>query len=235
MAENQGRKLLGEQLVEAGVIDDEGLRLALTHQRKSGGRLGHCLVDLCLATEHQIVTALARKFECAVVDVASLPRTPAVESAMELLPAEVALRSHCLPIAADRGSLTVAMADPTNYDVVDELSFRVGRRVRVNIAGEREIDEAVRRLYALSPLERAGEPEPAPVSTVSTTASLAAAAPAPATAAAVGAGQGQVQVKVEAPGTPWTADEVVAALVRVMVRRGLVTEVELVAELERRR
>jgi type IV pilus assembly protein PilB len=212
--DSQGRKLLGEQLVEAGVIGEDELHQALHHQRRSGGRLGACLVDLHLATERQIVEALARKFECAVVDVSALPRTPAMESALELLPADVALRSRCLPIAADRGSITVAMADPTNYAVVDELSFRVGRRVRVGIAGDREIEAAVRRLYSLEHLEPVGEVHLQP--------QLPTPPPAePARKPAAGAP------------LPWSAEEVVAALARVMVRRGLVTEVELVSELER--
>jgi hypothetical protein len=39
------------------------------------------------------------------------------------------------------------MADPSNLAVVDELSFRTGRRIKIVLAGDREITSAVRRLY----------------------------------------------------------------------------------------
>lgn len=141
------KKRLGEMLLEAGVIDEAQLHAALGHQRKWGGKLGQALLDLKLASEPQIVGALARKFGYDVAPVATLPRTPQVEAAMKLVPRELALRQMLLPIASDTTSLTVAMADPSNIAVVDELSFRTGRRIRIVLAGDREIAAAVRRLY----------------------------------------------------------------------------------------
>jgi Type II secretion system (T2SS), protein E, N-terminal domain len=141
------KKRLGEMLLEAGVIDETQLHSALGHQRKWGGKLGQALQDLKLATEPQIVGALSRKFGYEVVNITAVEQTPQLQGALKLLPRELALRQTLLPIAADPGSLTVAMADPSNIAVVDELSFRTGRRIRVVLAGDREIAAAVRRLY----------------------------------------------------------------------------------------
>ena len=141
------KKRLGEMLLEAGVIDETQLQAALGHQRKWGGKLGQALQDLKLATEPQIVSALSRKFGYGSVNVASLPRTQQLESALKLVPRELAMRQALLPIASDSSSLTVAMADPSNIAVVDELSFRTGRRIKVALAGDREIAAAVRKLY----------------------------------------------------------------------------------------
>ncbi|HTP27685.1 MAG TPA: hypothetical protein VMK12_18790, partial [Anaeromyxobacteraceae bacterium] len=58
-------------------------------------------------------------------------------------------------------SLTVAMADPSNIAVVDELSFRTGRRIRIVLAGDREIAAAVRHFYF--PEERAQQFAPIPL------------------------------------------------------------------------
>jgi type IV pilus assembly protein PilB len=147
------RKRLGELLVEAGVIDDGQLQAVLAHQRRWGGKLGQCLVGLRLASEAQVVRALSSKLDCAVVDLAALEPGPDLEAALKLIPGDLALRHKLLPIAVDRGSLTVAMADPTNVVVVDELAFRAGRRIRIVIAGEHEVVQAVRRLYFLEPVE----------------------------------------------------------------------------------
>src|SRR5690349_10688432 len=140
------KKRLGELLLDAGVIDETQLLSALGHQRKWGGKLGQALIDLKLATEPQIVSALARKFGYEVAQVAALQPSPVLEGALRLVPRELALRQTLIPIAADSTTLTVAMGDPSNIGAVDELSFRTGRRVKVVIAGDREIAAAVRRL-----------------------------------------------------------------------------------------
>jgi hypothetical protein len=63
------------------------------------------------------------------------------------VPREFAVRHNVLPMAADPGAITVAMADPTNLSVVDELGFRTGRRVKICVGGDREIAAAVRQHY----------------------------------------------------------------------------------------
>ena len=140
------RKRLGELLVEAGVIDAAQLRGALAHQRRSGGRLGQCLVALRLATEDQVVRALSSRLDCPVAVVSALRPGPDLAVALDLVPVDFAMRHKILPVAVDSACLTVAMADPTDVVAVDELSFRVGRRVRVTIAAESEITRAVHRL-----------------------------------------------------------------------------------------
>lgn len=140
------KKRLGEMLVDAGIIDATQLNAALGHQRQWGGRLGQCLVEMKLATEEAIVDALAIKFG---FEVARLDRLDpyAFEQAKALLPREYATRNSIFPIAADTGVLSVAMSDPTNLSLTDELAFKSGRRIKVCIAGENAIASAVRLHY----------------------------------------------------------------------------------------
>jgi type IV pilus assembly protein PilB len=137
------KKRLGEMLVEAGIIDNTQLHAALGHQRQWGGRLGAVLVELKLASEEAIVDALALKFG---FEIARLDRIEpyAFEQARAFVPREYAGKNHVFPISADTGVLTVAMSDPTNLALTDELAFRSGRRVKVCIAGENAIDAALR-------------------------------------------------------------------------------------------
>ena len=134
-------------LLEARIIDNTQLQAALGHQRRWGGRLGQALVDLKMATEEQIISTLTEKlgFPRVLVDQADFG--PALELALRLVPHEFAERNQLLPYAADTNNLWVAMADPTNVGVVDELAFRTGRRVKIGLAGDREIARAIRRLY----------------------------------------------------------------------------------------
>ncbi|HEU4383037.1 MAG TPA: hypothetical protein VFR85_05965 [Anaeromyxobacteraceae bacterium] len=142
------RKRLGEMLLEAGVIDQHQLDAALGHQRKWGGRLGQALVDLKITSEASIVEALSRKFGYEVVHLEGMEAGPVLEAALRLVPREVAARHNVLPYAADTSTVSVAMSDPGNIGVVDEIRFRAGRRVKVALAGDREIAAAVRRLYS---------------------------------------------------------------------------------------
>jgi hypothetical protein len=141
------KKRLGELLLEAGVIDQTQLQAALGHQRRWGMKLGQALLDLKLVTEPQVVAALSRKFGYEVVHLDAVQPGPMLAAAMKLVPRDVAAKHTLLPVAADASSITVAMADPTNIAVVDELSFRTGRRVKVSIAGERELAAAIRKHY----------------------------------------------------------------------------------------
>lgn len=144
---NPQRKRLGEILLEAGIIDGTQLQAALGHQRRWGGRLGQALIDLKMASEEQIVSTLATKLGFERAPVESVEFGPGLELALRLVPHEFAERNQLLPYAADSASLWVAMADPTNMGVIDELAFRTGRNVKLSIAGDRELARAIRRLY----------------------------------------------------------------------------------------
>jgi hypothetical protein len=140
------KKRLGEMLIEAGVIDETQLQAALGHQRRWGGRIGQALVHLNLAREDDVVEALGRKFGFETARLDAL-EPYALGHALALVPRDVALANHLLPIAADTATITVAMSDPTNVAVMDELRFRTGRRVVVKIAGELAIGEALKQHY----------------------------------------------------------------------------------------
>ncbi len=142
------KKRIGELLIEAGVIDESMLQSALGHQRRWGGRIGQALLDMKLITEAALVDALARKSGFEVARLAEL-EPYAFEQAKGLVPRDFAQRNNVFPLAADTSTITVAMGDPTNLALTDELRFRTGRRVRVCIGGDREIAEAIRTHYGV--------------------------------------------------------------------------------------
>jgi len=141
------KKRLGQMLIEAGVIDQAQLQAALGHQRKWGGRLGHTLVEMKLTTEPRIVEALAAKFGYDVVRPGALDSGPLLENALALIPREFAIRNNVMAYEADPSTISVATADPANIGVLDEVQFRTGRRVKVTLAGEHEIGEALRKFF----------------------------------------------------------------------------------------
>jgi hypothetical protein len=140
------KKRLGEMLIEAGVIDESQLRAALGYQRQWGVRLGQALVEMKLATEPDVVRALAQRFGYEVAQVGAATGYP-LEQALKLVPRDFAAKHNVVPLAADAATLTVAMSEPGNVSTADELRFRTGRRVKICIGGDREIADAIRRLY----------------------------------------------------------------------------------------
>jgi hypothetical protein len=241
------KKRLGEMLVEAGIIDAAQLQAALGHQRNWGGKIGQALVDLKLATEAQVVSALSRKFGYEVTDVSALEPSPELDAALRLVPRELALRQTFLPVASDTGTITVVMADPSNVTVIDEIAFRTGRRVKVALAGDRQIAAAVRRLCFAdeAPRHRPAiafdEPlhlqaqsllEPDPLGEPILATGLALAEEVEREDTAVLALEGGLDQALARAARGEDAPQLLVALVQVLVKRGVVTEAELLEALD---
>jgi hypothetical protein len=138
------RRKLGEILLAAGVIDDNKLNIALAEQRRWGGHLGRILVDLKMITEEFLVQALSQQLHIPAVD---LDRQPIDEQVLDLIPGELAEQNSLVPFQRSGKFLDVAMADPTNLGIVDELRIRTQLNVRPYLAGPRMIERAVARYY----------------------------------------------------------------------------------------
>lgn len=138
------RMMLGQLLLEDGVIDGPALGLALRHQRSFGGRLGDVLVALGLLDEDRLVEVLGRQLGLPVAQVAD--RTVAAE-VLRLLPERLLRRHQALPIWISQRRLLVAMSDPQDLAAIDELRFAAGMPLRVALAGKRAIAKALDRNF----------------------------------------------------------------------------------------
>ena len=140
------RKKLGEMLIEAGVLTESGLRQALNEQRRWGGTLGRTLVELKLVSEAELVRVLAQQLALPVVDVEKIDIHPTV---LDLVPAELAKEHTLLPFSQPMKFLDVAMADPTNLGVIDELRIRTQLNIRPYLAGPKAIERALGKFYGV--------------------------------------------------------------------------------------
>ncbi len=135
---------LGDLLVREGLITREQLQQALQEQRNSGMRLGYTLVKLGLVEETEITKMLARQYRMPAVDLA---RFEVDQRIVKLVPGEVAIKHTVLPLKREGRTLTVAMADPTNMTVVDDLKFITRYDIFPVIAGEYTLKTAIERYY----------------------------------------------------------------------------------------
>lgn len=138
------RRRLGELLIEAGLIDEATLRAALTEQRRFGGHLGRVLVDMKKVAEEALVGALSRQLAVPVIDLDNL-EIP--QSVIELVPGEMAETYSMIPFAQPMKFLDVAMGDPTNQTVIDELRVRTQLNIRTYLAGPKAMERALLRYY----------------------------------------------------------------------------------------
>jgi type IV pilus assembly protein PilB len=138
------RKRLGEILIEAGLIDDTGLRAALVEQRRYGGPLGRVLIDMKLVIEEDLVAALSKQLAIPTIDLDSIEIPQPV---LELVPGELAEANGLVPFAQPMKFLDLAMSDPTNQGILDELRVKTKLNLRPYLAGPKAIERAVARWY----------------------------------------------------------------------------------------
>ncbi len=162
------RKKLGECLIQAGLITEDDLQSALSEHKRTGERLGAVLVRLNLATERQIAKALAYQLGFPYLNLAENPPDPTV---VTLIQKEVAFKRSCVAIRLDKNLLTVAMADPLLFSLVQDLEFQTGYRIKQVVATRADIlesiaagypDKALMKTSAASavPATRTAPPEP---------------------------------------------------------------------------
>ncbi len=152
------RRRLGEILVAEGVIDAGQLQAALAEAALLGRRVGEVLVSRGDVTEAQILGALAAQLGVQVAPLATTAMLP--KRLLKLIPASMARERLVLPVFLDAqsGMLEVAMADPADHELLDELRFRTGHDIRPMVAMASEVAEAVDRFYFEAP----GTPTPTP-------------------------------------------------------------------------
>ncbi len=138
------KKRLGEFLVENGLLEPQDLKKALEEQRRTGKKLGEALVNLKIVTETQLVQTLAIQLGFKVLDLASTEIDPEV---ILLIPEHLARRHHVIPIKFENRSLTVAMADPLDYECIRDLSFYSGYGIQPVLATRQEIIQAIDQQY----------------------------------------------------------------------------------------
>src|SRR6185295_13691470 len=138
------RKKLGEMLVEAGVITEQSLRAALGEQRRWGGTLGRSLIEMKLVSEPELVGVLAKQLNLPTID---LDKADIPQAVLDLVPGELAQQHNLVPFAQPMKFLDVAMADPTNIGVLDELRIRTQLNIRPYLAGPKMIERALAKHY----------------------------------------------------------------------------------------
>ena len=135
---------LGDLLVAGGLISPKQLEEALSYQKAKGGRLGICLIKLGYLTEDILHSVLTRQCGISLVDLSAIDIEPEV---VKLLPRDCVVRYMVMPVKRLGNVLSVAMNDPNDVIVLDDLRFRTGCKIEPLLARESAILEAIDKYY----------------------------------------------------------------------------------------
>lgn len=147
MAGFRQRVRIGDVLVQAGLITEEQLTLALEEQKKKpkGTRIGQTIVDMGYISELDMTLELQKHINVGFVD---LRKIEIDEAALHVLTEADCRKYNLIPFAfKDVMTLSVAMVDPQDFDIIDDISIITGLQIDPYIAMASQIDENLDRIY----------------------------------------------------------------------------------------
>ncbi|HEX9581371.1 MAG TPA: type IV-A pilus assembly ATPase PilB [Gemmatimonadales bacterium] len=145
-----GTDRLGQHLISEGLITREQLAQALAEQRQSKHRLGYVLVKLGLVQELEITKLLARQSRMPAVDLSRFEVDPRL---LRLIPSDMATKHVLLPLKREGRTLTIAMADPADHALLEDLKFITRYDLFPVIAGEFTLRTLIEKHYQSSDQE----------------------------------------------------------------------------------
>lgn len=143
MSENNPQRL-GDLLLDANLIDEIQLRVALQEQASTGERLGSALVHLGFIDEAVLAAFLSKQADLPCVNIHGLHIPSEI---LALIPKEIAFENAIIPIRRSGDTLYLAMADPFDNEALDIASDVTGLDVMPLIAPEFRLKKSLERIY----------------------------------------------------------------------------------------
>ena len=147
-------KRLGDILVESGFLNATELAEVLGVQKETGKRLGEVIVESGLMTEFDILRAVSSQYDYPIIDLTSIEVDP---KATALLNQKFCEDNVVLPIGFDNDNLVVAIDDPMNITIEDELQFQTGFQITLMLATHTSIINAIKVNYGKESAAKAAE------------------------------------------------------------------------------
>jgi hypothetical protein len=142
--EKKTKKLLGEMLLDAGLIDEMQLAVALGQQRQRESRLGSQLLRLGFVAERELAEILREQLGIQWISLfdSEIPR-----EVLDAVPVETAMKYTVMPVAYDKSTITLASTNPSDLETLDSLTFQLGKKIKPLMALESDIERAIIKHY----------------------------------------------------------------------------------------
>lgn len=140
------KRMLGDILVENGVITPLQLDEAVQRQRLTGDFIGRVLVRMELCEEQDVLEALGMQQGLERVD---LTKLKIHDDILRKVPADVAKFYNIMPIRENKeGRLVIALADPLNVSLLDDIQQIVGQPVIGAVSNLEDVTASIKSNYA---------------------------------------------------------------------------------------
>ena len=137
-------KRLGDILIESGFLTAAELAEALSVQKESGKRLGEVITEMGLMTEFDILRAVSSQYDYPIIDLTNIDIDP---RALALLDEKYCTENTVVPIGFDDNKLVVAIDDPLNILLQDDLQFRTGYEIVLMLSTSSAIVDTIKVNY----------------------------------------------------------------------------------------
>jgi general secretion pathway protein E len=135
---------LGEMLIQRGKIQPDELERALELQRERGEKLGKTLVDMGLIAQRDMLAALSEQLGIPLVTVENPPpASPEIDG----LSHRFLRQSRTFPLELKDSTLTLAMADPLDFETIAAIHNFSGFEIRTVLAAEQDVLDALEKYY----------------------------------------------------------------------------------------
>lgn len=140
------KKLLGEQLLEQGVINQKQWEEAQIERKKTGQPLRKILIKLNMITEDDMISFIAEQMNIPRIELNNYLIDSKI---IDLVPEVLARKHQLIPILKIGKILTCAMVNPLNIFALDEIRLKTGLIIEPAVAVEAEIKKALDEYYTV--------------------------------------------------------------------------------------
>ena len=137
-------KRLGDILIESGFLTASELAEALSAQKDTGKRLGEVITEMGLMSEFDVLRAVSSQYNYPIIDLSNIEVDP---KATALLDEKFCIDNLVIPVGFDEEKLIIALDDPLNMFIQDDVQFRTGYECTPMLATHTGIVDAIRVSY----------------------------------------------------------------------------------------
>ena len=141
---NKNKIKIGELLVQAKIITEEQLQLALKYQKEKGGKLGSIIVSMGLATEDSLLTAMSQQLNIPFLDLAHYKIDSEV---VRKIPERIARRFRVLALEKKENKYIVGMVEPTDLLALDQIESMLGASLQIVLVNESGVLNVINNVY----------------------------------------------------------------------------------------
>jgi type IV pilus assembly protein PilB len=133
---------LGQLLLRADVINQDQLKHAMSEQKIRGVSLSSALIELGFLQEEDLLNFLHKSYGVPSINLTDLELD---QKLVELIGRDFMQKNQAVPVRRSGSTLYLAMVDPFNVSVIDDIKFRTGYHVEALVASETDIKKAIER------------------------------------------------------------------------------------------